>query len=357
MIAYTPSRIAVEKDARHFELTRKILKCFPGIPKSLIKSASSSTIDTSNTTLILAKHRGEIIVPCPGTPAYLCCNYYIIDTGTGCIFNCSYCFLHQYRNTGGIIQYVNLESVLKRLTGLIRNKQMPFKRVGTGEFTDSLMLDPITGYSKKLISFFSDKHIALELKTKSTHINNLLGLKHNKRTVVAWSLNPAEIINREESASAGLEERLESAQLCQKNGYPLAFHFDPIIYSSRWETQYKKVIDTMRHMIDPDSIVWISMGTLRFHPGLKPIMQKRFPKSTILYEEMVKGLDGKMRYLQPVRIEIYKKMHQWLKSFCKHTPIYLCMESPIIWQRSLGFCPENPKNLESFIMSRWEQLL
>ena len=119
---------------------------------------------------------------------------------------------------------------------------LSFKRIGTGEFTDSLMLDHVTGYSKKLVEYFSSKNLVLELKTKSTNIQNLYNLKHNQRTVIAWSLNPKNIINKEESASASLKERLESARICQQHGYPVAFHFDPIIYTANWEKQYKIMI-------------------------------------------------------------------------------------------------------------------
>lgn len=355
MIPFKPSSILIERDVKTHPLTKLITKTFPSIPHSIIRHAASRPPGTSSSTLILAQHRGEVILPCPGTPDYLCCNYYILDIGFGCIYNCSYCFLHHYRNTPGLILYVNIGDALKILSNNIRKGILPFKRIGTGEFTDSLMLDHITGFSKKLVSYFSTKNIVLELKTKSIHIKNLMGLKHNQRTVIAWSLNPESIIRAEEPASASLKERMDAAGICQEEGYPIAFHFDPIIYSKQWEKEYKEVINLIKKKINPNRIVWISLGTLRFNPGLKPLIQRYFPKSDILYEEMIRGLDGKLRYIQPIRIEIYSKMYEWLKTTCPQTPIYLCMESPTVWKRSLGFCPKNPKEFENYIISYWNK--
>lgn len=356
MIDYAPRRIIIEQSVRQNALTKKILEKFPKIQKQVVKKIPQSLPGITNNTLIISQQKGAGLVSCPGTPAYLCCNYYILDIGFGCTYNCSYCFLQHYRNTPGLIIYVNFNDILRKLTHDITHNSISCKRIGTGEFTDSLLLDHITGYSKKLVAYFSDKQIALELKTKSNNIQNLMGLTHNKRTVVAWSLNPEPIIQTEERAAATLSERFAAAQRCQHEGYPLAFHFDPIIYSAFWEKQYKEVIKKLQKAIDPKHVMWISLGTLRFNPGLKPLIQKYFPKSKIMYEEMIRGLDGKFRYIQPIRIEIYQKMAEWLKAVFPQTPVYLCMESPAVWKRSLGFCPNNPKELEEYIISRWEQI-
>lgn len=358
MTTFQPSRIIIEKEARRSPLTKKILAAFPAIKHSVIKNITALPSAVSPTTLIIAKQKGAIIVPCPGTPSYICCNYYIIDIGFGCLYNCSYCFLHQYRNTPGLIIYANIHDALKQIKKDISVNRLAYKRIGTGEFTDSLLLDHITGYSKKLVNFFSDKYVSLELKTKSTNIRNLLGLKHNRRSVIAWSLNPDSIAKTEEPAAAPLLERLEAAKICESKGYPLGFHFDPIIFDrSTWEEEYKELIRMMKKMIPPNHVVWISLGTLRFNPNLKPLIQKHFPKSTIIYEEMVRGTDGKLRYLQPIRIEIYKKMYDWLKNAFPKTPIYLCMENKTVWERTLNFAPQTPQELEEHIISRWQQLL
>ena len=74
-------------------------------------------------------------------------------------------------------------------------KQMKVMRIGTGEFTDSLIWEEIYPFSGNLISKFADQsHAVLELKTKTTNIENLLALPHNRKTILAWSLNTERII-------------------------------------------------------------------------------------------------------------------------------------------------------------------
>lgn len=68
------------------------------------------------------------------------------------------------------------------------------RSIGTGEFTDSLALDTLTRFSPLLVDYMRDKPRAvLELKSKSVVIENLQGLEHGGRTIIAWSLNSPEI--------------------------------------------------------------------------------------------------------------------------------------------------------------------
>jgi spore photoproduct lyase len=78
---------------------------------------------------------------------------------------------------------------------------------------------------------------------------------------------------------------------------------------------------------------------------------KRYPESRILYQEFIRGLDGKMRYFQPIRIEMYGKMAEWIRHACAKTFIYLCMESKEVWEKSLGFAPRSNQDLSSMLDS------
>jgi len=42
--------------------------------------------------------------------------------------------------------------------------------------------------------------------------------------------------------------------------------------------------------------------------------------------------DGKVRYLENQRIEVYTKMHEWIKRRSKNLIVYLCMESSSVWK-------------------------
>ena len=55
--------------------------------------------------------------------------------------------------------------------------------------------------------------------------------------------------------------------------------------------------------------------------------------------EFITGLDGKMRYFKPLRIDLYQKMISWIREFAPEVLIYFCMEDDEVWRKSLGFAP------------------
>ena len=86
-----------------------------------------------------------------------------------------------------------------------------------------------------------------------------------------------------------------------------------------------------------------------FMPKLKPIIQEKFPHSHLIYEEFIRGLDGKMRYLEIIRQEIYSKMISWIRQRAPKCFVYLCMESPKIWRNCVGYTPADNKELKSWL--------
>jgi spore photoproduct lyase len=150
--------------------------------------------------------------------------------------DCVYCILQAYLNNPYLSFFVNIEDLLDELTEAFAYNPQHFWRIGTGEFTDSLALDRLTGLSRILIDFMRDKSSAvLELKTKTAVIENLAGLDHGGRTIVAWSLNSPAIVAKEEIRTASLEQRLAAAAKCASWGYKLALFRRRISPGSAWD--------------------------------------------------------------------------------------------------------------------------
>ena len=212
-----------------------------------------------------------------------------------------------------------------------------------------MALDSLTGLSKILVNYMRDKHHAvLELKTKTAEVDNLAGLDHGGRTIIAWSLNSPAIMEREEIRTASLEQRLEAAARCASWGYKLAFHFDPIISHPGWQEGYQSTIEKVFAAVPADKIVWISLGALRFLPNLRSIATERFPASQFFHEEFVIGLDNKYRYFRSHRVELYRFLFKQLAKYVSSkTCIYLCMESDEVW-REVGL-PGNPHQLPAML--------
>ena len=220
-------------------------------------------------------------------------------------------------------------------------------RIGTGELADSLVLEEPTGWAERLVHDVAGRSNAvLELKTKTALVEPLLGLDHGGRTVVAWSLNPEGIIRREELKTVGLEERLEAAARVQAAGYLVAFHFDPLIHYPGWEADYRDLVAWLAQAVDSRRVAWVSLGSLRFLPGLKTVIKARFPKSRLPGGEFVLGQDKKLHYLAPLRTAMYRAVAGWLKEWDEEILIYLCMERGSLWDAALGERPPDRAAVE-----------
>jgi len=260
--------------------------------------------------------------------------------------DCTYCVLQGYLSIPLITLYVNIEDIFSSVDGILKSEPDRFFRFGTGELGDSLALDPITHLSGDFISFFNEKsNCVIELKTKTANIQSVLN-HHPKNTVISWSVNPQEFVETEEYGTASIQERLNSARKCQHAGYLLGFHFDPIIYFPNWEIDYQRTIEQIFKQVDSKRIAWISLGCLRYPSQLKEIIEKRFPQTRIVYEEFIRGLDGKQRYPKPLRIKMYRKIVQWIREQAPDLFIYFCMELPDVWDHGLGVDPESNEMLD-----------
>jgi spore photoproduct lyase len=357
MTGVTIKKVLVEEKAHLHAFTQQCLSRLQDIPvqrvNNLESKAGARELEMGKDILHFLSFKGRFFKPCPGAKPYICCGYQILNIGTNCPLDCSYCVLQSYFNQPNLRVFVNVEEELNQVLSVIDGNPGRIFRVGTGEFTDSLAMDHITRWTDLFLPMFSKrKNAVLELKTKTRQIKRLLNSKHRDRIVVSWSLNSPYIASEEEHRAASLNKRLEAARQCQAEGFILGFHFDPLIRHSRWEDEYLKTLDLLDKHIDPKGIIWISLGAFRFMPGLKAIIRNRHTGTHILNGEFVGGLDGKLRYFKPIRIDLYSFMQENLEKWHPSLCTYLCMESDDVWQKSLRWSPKNSVGLSQYLDRR-----
>ena len=359
---YLPHKIYIDKKSLHFPLTQRIIKNTGSIPKETIEDLhlliedlkiGKDPIGEGKKYLFLTRQKGEFVKPCPCTPHYMGCNYFIINSELNCPLDCSYCILQDYLSSPLITIHVNLEDLWKELDDFLQERKGRSFRMGTGELGDSLALDHITESSKDFIRYFrGKKHAFFELKTKTTNISNVLSLEPARNTIVSWSINTPRIAREKEKGAPPIEERIEAARKIAEKGFPVGFHFDPLIRYPGWEKDHEEVIERLLHRIDPVRVAWISLGSLRFPPHFKAIIMKRFPREKIFHDEFIKGKDGKYRYFRPLRLELYRKVLNSIhKNKGEAIPVYFCMESEDVWREVLGWIPQNEKEVGCSILS------
>ncbi len=306
--------------------------------------------------LLVAKQRGRFLKLCPGYQGSNCCAYFILHTINGCRFGCTYCALGAVINSPFITIYANVDDLEAELDRKVFNASSRIHRVGTGQFSDSMDLDSIAGISPFLVELFGrNQRSFLELKSKSRAVEHLLDLDHRNRTIVSFSLSLPEVIEREEGGTATLEERLDAAHRAQETGYRIGLHFDPLVEVEDWRNKYADVVEMIGDMLDPEGVVWVSLGTLRLDKSLRYSMRDRNPSTRLDLAELTPGYDGRFRYLPDLRGKMYEALAKFLARL--ELPVYLCMEAPRFWKRALGWSPQGPLDvkelLDDWALNRW----
>ena len=289
--------IYINSNCRNGYLQRNIeIAGFDFIYVDSERDVPENTYDNKN--IYITKVLKKNIHKCPGTKYYRCCNYHVFDLIEGCPFNCSYCVLQLLVKHPYIKVYDNIVELINNLKILNRKGKY---RIGTGELSDSLAMDYLLGITDFLIPEINKlDNIFFEFKTKSNCIKNLLNL-NPKNIIVSWSLNPADIIEREEHYTAALTDRLTAAKICSEYGYKIALHFDPLIYCEGFESKYKSLIKKVIEVLDESNVLYISLSTLRFMPEIIDMIRIKFIDSGILSSSFVQSLDGKLRYFKSLR--------------------------------------------------------
>jgi spore photoproduct lyase len=337
----------IERGAEDTPVGRLLAEVLPAVP--IRRCSPGDRPELTGDRWLLRRHPGRFFKPCPGTPHYLCCGYRILNLIIGCPFRCAYCILPNYYRARGITIFANADEALTEVAEDLQRRK-GITRVGTGELADSLALESRIPLSTLLVPFFARlENGILELKTKSACVENLLKLPHNGRTVVSWSVNPPEIIDRLETDSAPLDMRLTAARACQLRGYPVGLHFDPLIWTDNWEVSYRRLVDRVFDALDPQGIIWISLGALRYAPS----QHESLLPSGLGLGELVPAADGKLRYFRPLRTRMFRTIAQWLRrKVGDEVLIYLCMESPAVWRGALGWAPRNLGELNDHFQRR-----
>ncbi len=340
-------QVWIDDDATDEAMTREILAKLPGAVPTRTGDdtrAARREVDlradpflAGKRILHLVRFKGAFVKPCPGTSEYVCCGLQILHIGQGCPMDCRYCALQAYFNRPVIEVFVNRSDLFDELRNRLASAPERVHRLCTGEFTDSLALEPLTGLSQDLVRFFArQSNATLELKTKTDNVDSLTDVDPRGRVIVSFSMNARSVAAREEIRAPSIERRLRAAGRARDAGYRVGFHFDPIIPFPGWEEEYGATVDAIFNAVDPSDIAWISLGVIRFVPRLKETIRERFPDARFVREGFIRGLDGKSRFPVEQRIAIYRTLAERIRCRGLDERVYFCMESPYVWAQALG---------------------
>ncbi len=345
MIKTEFARIIIDPVVEHSPLAEAIRRNVSNVAVSVEPTAEFAagtrhlSLTEGKRLLLVREFQGRSVKLCQAwKTGYACCNLHTVAEANNCAMECTYCILQFYMTSPHMTVFGNIDGLQAEISERAALEPDRVLRIGTGELSDSLLLDPLTESTTHMVPFFRElPNVVLELKTKTDNIAHLLAMDGGERTVVSWSVNPEEIVSREELKTASLADRLAAAREVAAHGYPVGFHIDPMIDYDGWRDGYSDLVDRLIDAVPPERIAWISMGTLRFPPEMKATMQARFPHSELPTGEFIRSADGKYHYLRPRRVEMYRlvaaRLEARLEEAGDRRPVlYLCMEQPDVWK-------------------------
>lgn len=285
-------------------------------------------------TFILKYHEGRFVKDFPVTPGAPPCGEKYIAALQGCLYDCSYCYLRSYLNDDSITLLVNSEKMEEDIKEALLTGTVRFT---TGELSDSLTLDHITGLTSSILSLMPGTNAVIEARTKSANVDHLPGVNGKdtelarRHLLVTWTLSPQEAVNQQEPGAATLDERMEAIAKVSAAGISYAIRFDPIIPFYWNSDAYQDLLFWLENVTETAPLR-IELGVLRFPPGLADSVRKDSPFNQILHGEYIRDREGKIRLYRPMRVAIYRDLAYTINMIFPGSVIELSQEDRSVWE-------------------------
>jgi len=338
---FNPDSIVITKgtlqDRKQHELVKAICSTYPhaqiikqlDVPHNRVELDSLNPLELhyrGKKMLVLGIHKTALGYS--DEDGNTCPNYWYFSPYGFCPYDCQYCYLAgtpgvKYSPTVKI--FLNLPQILNDIDRIASQLTEP-TAFYLGKLQDALALDPLTGYSRIMISFFAQQKLArLILLTKSSNIENLLDLNHQGHTILSWSLNPPEICNTFEKNVPSCEERIVAMRKCAEVGYPLRAVIMPIIPVTGWQNMYANFLKTFLMTVPLERI---TLGQICSYAGALRLTERKLGKINPISDQIEerKSRDGRFRFPLTLRIEIYKHLIDTIRELQPELLVSLCME-------------------------------
>ena len=335
---FEPARIVLTRGWDRTGLAEKILGLYPEIsPEDCSEVAHPKvSIDgvtpfeqhaAGKRTLVIGEHRSAVRLS--AEEGNTCPNYWHFSLYGFCPYGCTYCYLAGtpgVKFSPSVKIFTNLDEVLAAID---KNAQKIGRPTAFyhGKLQDGLALDPLTGYSRRLVPFFAEHRFARQIVlTKSADVENLLDLDHKGHTILSWTLQPPEISEVFEPNTPPVAERLGAMKRCAKAGYPLRTVLMPLIPVEGWLELYAGFLSLLLKEI---SIQRLTLGAICSYQAAHQLMNRKLgPANTITANiRQAKSEDGRIRYGEQLREQGYRHLIQAAKSIRPDLEIGLCLES------------------------------
>ena len=213
--------------------------------------AQNFRLQKQQPALILAEKYKNFALPAPSGYGIGATRNYYFSHMLNCLYDCRYCFLQGMYQSANYVLFVNYEDFQQDIRQLCANSPDESLHFFSGYDCDSLALEPVTGFAEQFLPFFASLPNAwLELRTKSTQVRSLLNRNPLPRCIVAFSLSPDEIAKKVEAKAPSVQRRLDALCKLQDQGWQIGLRFDPLIYQSGYQQDYRQFFEQVFSCID-----------------------------------------------------------------------------------------------------------
>lgn len=298
------SHIYYEKDILNYDLGKYLLEKYKNIPKTIIENHNNikelrekenKDFPILKTYLIIGIRKTQNFVL-----NYKVSNYLVPYTSSGCGAMCLYCYLVCNFNKCSYLRvFVNKEELLtKIIKHSIKSKEEMVYEIGSN--SDLVYENMITNNLKWTIEEFGKINKGyLTFPTKFHQIDDIIGIKHNKRTIIRVSVNPEEIINSIELKTSSLDKRIETInKLCDDN-YKVGILIAPVIMVNNYKKLYKELIITLKNKLSEKvkKEVFFEVIFMTYSYVNNVINKEAFPNLINLYDKNIQTGRGKGKYV------------------------------------------------------------
>ena len=319
----------------------------PGLSHSQVDLGTDDPLrrhQAGKQTLVLGEHKSAVRFS--DEQANCCPNYWHFSPYGFCPYGCAYCYLAGTRGvwfSPTVKVFLNVEEMLGQIDRIARQAQRP-TAFYLGKLQDGLALDPLTGYSRKLVPFFAGHPFArLVILTKSADIENLLPLEHRGHVVLSWSLSSEDVWRGFEPGTPPPARRLAAMRRCAQAGYRIRAVIMPILPIGEWSDGYARLIEELLVTVGVERITLGSLCSFENALGLTEAKLGVGNPVSDLLRDSNKSADGRHRFSQALRQETYRGLIDVIRSRRSDLEISLCLEDRSVFadlgiRGSIGKC-------------------
>lgn len=247
----------IENKVSQLPQTQKIIQKLPNF-KIIFINNYKNIFDknfpnwTKERAIILAATAWKSLIKAPETYWHHP-NSLFLKNSLNCAFDCRYCFLKWAFKNDFHVLFLDYENMKQEISDSLKNFKDDYDlRFYSSDYSDNLAMNGFSNFVEEFVPFFEtlDKAM-LEIRTKSINIIDLLNLDFvPKHTEIAFSLNPASLIEKYEKKTPSLRKRIFAINTLLDKGFRVWLRFLPLLPVPNYEQIYTEFVAQIAEQID-----------------------------------------------------------------------------------------------------------